>query len=530
MNDLGTQQTQARYLDALREHCLLVVGLVVLAVASAAIYSYTAAPRYEASTDILVTPISSDDETFIGINLLREGNESRSVLTAARLIATPQVAQTVKEELDLPESREAILASIEVQPQQQSNILTIVGKAEDAETAADLANEFAEVLIEERSDAFQEEVEAVVNRLQLRLAEIPVEERSSPEAIAVSQRLGALSALTGANDPTLQIASEAVPPLSAVWPRPVLSIGIALLASLLVATGVALALETVNPRIRREETLLLEQRLPILARVPRMSKRAIQEYLTGKRPLPGDVREAYRTLRANLTSAGVGGSFPQTILVTSSVPGEGKTMTAVNLATTLAKGNIRVILVDGDLRRPMVGSVFGVPGHRSTFANLLLGNAAVKDALVPAPGYGDGLRLLVANPEHGLLIDLLQSERVDRVLAELRLQADVIVIDSPPLTEVADALILADAVEAVVVAVRLGRTGRSQLVQLRRMLAQRGISPAGFVVTTRNRPRRGAYYGHGGATPPIAVRKPAAGRKAEESPADTEAARLRSTQ
>ena len=170
-------------------------------------------------------------------------------------------------------------------------------------------------------------------------------------------------------------------------------------------------------------------------------------------------------------------------------------MTSVNLARTLAKGNLRVILVDGDLRRPMVSSFFGVPSHRSTFAGLLLGHTRVKDALIPAPGFGDGMQLVLASPEHGLLIDLLQTERVERVLADLRGEADVIVIDSPPLTEVADALILADAVEAVVVAVRIGHTGRNQLIQLRRMLAQRGISPAGFVVTTRKRSRGSGYYG-----------------------------------
>lgn len=252
---------------------------------------------------------------------------------------------------------------------------------------------------------------------------------------------------------------------------------------------------------------MLDQRLPILARVPRMGKAQLNQFLSGQRPLPADLREAYRTLRASLAGAGNTASFPQTVLVTSSVPGEGKTMTAVNLATTLAKGDLRVILVDGDLRRPMVGTFFGIPSHRATLAQLLLGNTTVGNALVSVPGYDDRLRLLTASPEHGLLIDLLQSDRVDKLLAELRLEADVIVLDSPPLTEVADALILADAVDAVVVAVRLGRTGRNQLSELRRMLAQRGISPAGFVVTTRGRPRRSAYYGYDAeeaqeATPP----------------------------
>ena len=257
----------------------------------------------------------------------------------------------------------------------------------------------------------------------------------------------------------------------------------------------ALALEAGNPKVRAEETLLLEQRLPILARVPRMSRQAIRDVLAGK-PLPGDVLEAYRTLRASLSWASASGTFPKTILITSAEPAEGKTMTAVNLARTLANGNLRVILVDGDFRRPMVSSFFGVSSHGGTFAELLLGAIRVEDALIPAPGYGARLQLVLASPEHGLLIDLLQTDRVERVLTELR-EADVIVIDSPPLTEVADALILADAVDAVVVAVRLGHTGRNQLIQLRRMLAQRGISPAGFVVTTRKRSRGsgGGYYG-----------------------------------
>ena len=488
------QAPQARYLDALRHHWILVAALVAIAVATAAAYSYTAEPRYEAKADVLVIPIDSGDETFIGINLLREGSQSRSVLTAARLTETLTVAQRVKTSLRVSDSARSLLRLIEVQPQQQSNILTIVGTADDPEESADLANAFAEALLAERTEAFQGQLEAVVQRLQRRLDAIPADSRTLPEAVAISQRLGDLSAVRGAPDPTLQIASPAAEPSSPVWPRPKLSIAIALLASLLLASGAALALEVLNPRIRGEEALLNEQRLPILARIPRMSGQAIRGVLAG-RPLPGDVREAYRTLRANLSSASANGTFPQTILVTSSVPGEGKTMTAVNFARTLAKGGLRVILVDGDLRRPMVSSFFGVPSHRSTFAGLLLGTTKVKDALIPAPGFGEGMQLVLANPEHGLLIDLLQTERVERVLSELRLEADVIIIDSPPMTEVADALILADAVEAIIVAVRLGHTGRTQLVQLRRMLAQRGITPAGFVVTTRRRSRRGGYYG-----------------------------------
>jgi capsular exopolysaccharide synthesis family protein len=484
-------KSQTRYWDALRQHWRIVALVVAVGVTAAAAYSFTTTPRYEASADLLVTPIDSGDETFTGINILREGAESRSVLTAARLVQTPAIAEAVKERLQLTDSARSLLRQIDVRPQAQSNILTIVAQADDADRAAALANAFAASIVAQRTELFQKQLASVLTRLQNRLKLI--NNPASPESVAISQRLGSLRALSGGSDPTLTIAVPAEVPNSPVWPRPAMSIAVAFIASLLLASGLALALEVFHPRIRNEDTLVLEHRLPILARVPRMSSATLHDYLT-MQALPPVVLESYRTLLVNLAAAGTGTSYPQTILVTSAVTGDGKTMTAVNLATTLAKANQRVILVDGDLRRPMVGSVMGVPRLRGTFANVLLGTADVETALVPARGYGDQLRILASTPESGLLIDLLRSDRVDRALASLRHEADVVVIDSSPLNDVADALILADAVDAVVVAVRLGHTGREQLLELRQTLARRGITPVGFVVTTTRRAGRG-YYG-----------------------------------
>jgi receptor protein-tyrosine kinase len=180
------------------------------------------------------------------------------------------------------------------------------------------------------------------------------------------------------------------------------------------------------------------------------------------------------------------------------MPGEGKTMTSVNLAIALALAGQRVVLADGDLRRPMIATVFGIGTNPRGFADVLLGRADPEEALTSAPGHGDRLRLLLSSPDQAQLIDLLDPERVERALTELRLVADVVVIDSPPITEVADALALADEAEVVLVAVRLGRTRRDRLDELRRMLAQRGIAPAGFVVTTR-KARRGEGYYYGAA-------------------------------
>ena len=150
-----------------------------------------------------------------------------------------------------------------------------------------------------------------------------------------------------------------------MWPRPKLSIAVALFAALLLGSGAALASELISPRVNRAEELLLEQRLPILARIPRMPRRAIARYLTGRERLPGTAWEAYRTLRASLATAGRNGGFPRTILVWSSIPGEGKTLTSVNLAITMALSGVRVVLVDADLRRPMIATAFESAGTLS---------------------------------------------------------------------------------------------------------------------------------------------------------------------
>lgn len=497
------------YTQALREHWLLVVALVVLSVGTAAVYSFTAAKRWEAEASLIVTPLSSSDSVFLGTSALREGGaQSNGVLTAARLIQTPEVAQAAGVLLGGRVSASALLGSIEVEPVSQSSLVTIRGKADSAERAARIANAFADAIVANRSKLLQEDIGAAIDRLESRLDEIADDPTSGAEARAIQQRLSTLRPLVGAEDPTLRIASRAVVPDVAVWPRPKLSIAVALLAALLLGSGAALASELISPRVNRADELLLEQRLPILGRIPRMPRRAIARYLTGREPLPPAAWEAYRTLRASLATAGKNGGFPRTVLVSSSIPGEGKTLTSVNLAITMALTGVQVVLVDADLRRPMIATAFGVPARSRGFATLLTGDADPQRVLVSAPHQPRELKLLLASPQHAWMVDLLQRDRIERVLERLKQHADVVIIDSPPVGEVADALALADAVETVIVAVRLGHSRRDKLNELRRMLAQRGITPAGFVVTSRRRSRARGYYHTEAAAPQRPRRRP----------------------
>ena len=487
-------QGAVRYLRAVRAHWLLVLLIVAAAVAAAAAYSFTATKRYQAETDVLVSPVGSSD--FPGFRFLRDiGDGTRTVLTAARFVTTPEVADTAAASLDIGVSGQKLLEQVSVQPVSQSNIVAIEATAPSAQLAADIANSFGNALVSERTKQFQADLESAISRLRKQVDALPPGgiDNGRARAPAAARELRVTRRRKRPDPPDRQRGG---PPGRGLGPRPVLSIVISFVAALLLGIGLAIALELVGPRIANEDELLLRQRLPILARVPRLTSRTVRGYLTKHDPMPPGAWEAYRTLRAALAVAGPDGGYPPTILVTSAIPGEGKTMTSTNLAITMAVAGHRVILVDGDLRRPMIATVFGVAARRHGFASLLLGEASAEEVLVPAPGYAGQLQILVAGPEQAHLVDLLEPVRVERALAQLKQLADVVILDSPPLTEVADALALADAAAAVIVTVRLGYSRRDRLAELRRMLAQQGIVPTGLVVTTRERPSRDGYHYH----------------------------------
>lgn len=480
------RQGTARYLQALAQHWPFIAGSVALALVAALLYLSAADERYDAHADILVTPVAINDTTFVGLPVIRESGEGRGVLTAARLVETPRVADSARKQLRLRVTREQLYAAVRVAPQQQSNIVTITGEGNSPDRAAGIANAFATGVILERTRVFQQELRQVVGRLSRRLDALPEESRDVGEARVLADRLGSLRGLVGARDPTLQIASVAVPPTAAAWPRTELSLAVALFAGLLLGIGIAIMLELVNPLVLRDEDVL-EERLALLARAPRTSTRDLQAHVHGARELGGDVLDAYRLARVNLRAATEDGADPSTILLTSGGRRDGTTTAAVTLALVYAQAGVRVVVVDADLRQAGLTSAFGLSASGAGLRELLLGESSAEDVLTPVRAFGERLRVVTARPDGGDAIDLLQSSRIETVVEELRSHADVVIFDSPPVTEVADALPLATTVDAVVVLVRYGRTRRDKLARARLVLGQLGVVPAGIVAVTRRR-------------------------------------------
>jgi succinoglycan biosynthesis transport protein ExoP len=502
----GERHGAIRYLRAFRQQWLLIVVLVVVTVGVTAALTFTAPKKYQASADIRISPVSATDPNFQGFQVFSQPLDgSSAVVTAARVMDTPPVRRQALEELGTKQD-----VSLSVTPLSQVDIIAATATAPSPHLAADAATTFARVFVEQRTALFHTELQDQISNLNQQIAAIPPSQRAtSVQAQTYQGDVATLRTYLGRNDPSVTLSSPARVPSSPSSPRPKLSIAVAFLAALLLGCGVAVAREFFDPRLSEEDELRLTHRLPILARIPRLRERVAREYLTGRGVLPSDAWKGYRTLRAVLANVGKGGGYPRSILITSATPGDGKTMTAVNLAITLAAADLRVILVDGDFHRPMVASIFNVTVKRDGLTRFLAGDDAVDDVLVSAPSHS-GLRLLLGTREHAHHLHLLDTERFRGMLKGLEREADVVVVDAPPLPEVAEALSMAEAAEAVLISVRLGHTRRDRLEQLRELLARRGVAPVGFVVAARGRSENGeAYYDYGGEVPAPPARKAA---------------------
>jgi capsular exopolysaccharide synthesis family protein len=483
-----------RYVHAILAHWRLILGLALAAVLSALIVLALATKRYQATADILITPVPATDTTYQGFSVFRQSLDgSSSVVTAARVMGTPQIRQRAF--ANLPGKGRGV--SISIVPLSQADIVSVQATAPSAAEAAAAANNYADAVAATRTDLFHSELLARIAQLQRQVSAFPAATRQNNLTyIGLQQQLSQLQGAVGLPDPTLRVLDRAQPPAAASWPRPKLTLAITLLIALLLGFGAAILLETMNPRVTRESDLTLEHRLPILARVPRLPRGTVEGYMMRTVPLPSEVWKSYQTLRAVLATAGRNGGYPKSILVTSATASDGKTMTALNLAITLANADLRVLLIDADFHRPMVGTIFDAKVRRDGFVRLLRQEASLAEASIPAAGYPH-LRLVLSGAEHAHASSILESDRVDELLRKLETEVDVVVIDAPPVPEVTESLWVAAAAEVVLLCVRVGHTRRDKLELLRDLLGRRGVTPLGFVVTTRERPRPDEYGAYG---------------------------------
>lgn len=478
------QQGLRRYVATLRERWKLIVAVTALTTLAAIAYVLVVTKTYEAESTLYVSPISSTNTDLEGLGLLIQSTDpTRDVQTAAELVTTIDVAERVAEQIDYQGTPESLLASVKAEPIAQTYIVAITATADSPDQAASIATSFAEQTVANRTAQMRAQIDRVLDGL-----------KAGEQSAQDREQIAKLERLREGPDPTLRVATEATPPSSPVKPKPILSLLAGLLGGLVLGVAAAFATQILDPKLRREEQLRTLYRLPVIGRIPREPKESAGAPLGPRRISPA-IAEAYRTLRGTVT-ASTRGSGARVLLVTGSSPSEGKTTTAINLAASLSSTGRRVILIEADLRRPAISRALSVEPRRGV-VGVLIESVSLEDALIDGDAFGlPNLKLLLAENEGGWISELFSLPTAIEMLNRAKELAEYVIIDSPPLTDVVDALPLARNVDDVLLVVRPGTTRISKLVQLGELLAENGIRPMGFAVVGTPPPGRGdsTYY------------------------------------
>lgn len=483
-----------RFARALRERWYIVAVTVVAAVVVALLYVSIATPVYQAQANLLISP--ETDPNLEILPLFRTSSDpTRDTQTASLLVDTPAAAAQAVHLLRTSESPQALLRSIQVQPVAGSDVIAVTASASTPGRATRVANAFAQGAINVLSARFQAQLASAIPRLQAQVNQSSTGATATATAQSLASQLSALRALQGAPDPTIQLESPATAPTSPVSPRRKLSLLAGLLLGLVLGIAIAIAADALDPRLRRESQLQEVLDLPVLAHVPWLASGPWVRSRADPQPLKS-LLTSHEFLAAALESFDRR-SPPQkrTIVFTAPHRNAGCTTIAVHHAWVAAAAGERVILVDGDPRDPAVGAATGAEPSPQ-LEHVLGGDRAIDDALVSVEAGGVGIRVLAIQEglDGGLRTPRVPMGR--EMIADLLPVADVLVVDTPPLSESAPAFMLARAVDRVVVVARVGVTRLAELKELSEMFAGHGIPGAGVVLVggVRHLPgRRGPH-------------------------------------
>lgn len=408
------------YLRILRRNWALIVAATLAGLLAGGVLSVLIKPTYRAETELFVATQSSGS-----VQELQQGNtfSQARVLSYVKTVDSPMVLQPVIDSLGLAMS-----------PAQLSSTVT---------ASSDLNTVLINIAVEDGSAVQAAATAEAVARSLIRA----VDTLEKPTA-------------GGSSPVSLSIIKPAVAPDSPSSPNTRLNLLLGLVVGLALGVGLAVMRSLADTRIRGEQDMRNVTDAPLLGGI---------SYDTGasKTPLITQVApqspraESFRQLRTNLQFANVSG-HAKTVLVTSSLPGEGKSTTAANLALALAQAGESVCLVDADLRRPMVGDYLGLDSAAG-LTTALVGLADVNELL--QPWGSDDLFVLTSGQIPPNPSELLGSSAMKELIRRLEEAFDTIIIDAPPLLPVTDAAVLSQYVGGVVLVVGTQKLKQQDLVK-----------------------------------------------------------------
>lgn len=497
-----------RYLDGLRRRKLSVLAVVVLSVLTAAVLSILQKPVYGAKADILLQPNGSTS-LFTGGAGQQQVDPKLAIDTEIRMILSKPVRAAV-------EASRGPVEKVGAKRVDETLIIQVTGYAGSAAKATGVANAYADAYIDLRQKQAGDDLvtagsalrqklddlQAQISQLDQSVNEAPAAQReairANRESLITEQglyrkRLNELQIDTRVSAGAARVVERATPPSAPVKPTPVRNVLLALVVGSMFGVGIACLREYLDDTVRTKDDIAGLSNLPVIGTIPvfTASRKGVP-LLALSSEENAHAAEAFRSLRTSVQLLGV--ERPLTaIQFTSPGIGAGKTTTVANLATVLAAAGQRVVVVDSDLRRPRLHESFGVADDKGLIS-VLTGETTLADALQPVPEH-PGLHVLPAGGTAPNPSELLSLKRTAELVFELQSQFDVVLIDSPPVLPVTDAIVMSSWVEAVVVLAASGITKRNELRNALDLLRQ-AEAPLVGAVLSRAAPEAGYAYGY----------------------------------
>ena len=544
------------YLKVLRRRKWIVFGVVMVTAATAFAFSATKTPLYRATAEILVE--SGTPQQIFDPNSGVYQDPIRVMQNEIEFINSDAVTAAVEDEMDSA-------AAVAISASEDADLVQITATSDDAQLAADTANTYARVYLRERrrqSVQDYRESLAVVNtqlqqldnelaRVQSALDDINLQLVAAPPGTSVEnldetqarleQQLTALQAertdLQGTarqlqltaqllREGTATITQVASVPSEPFSPQPLRNVILAIVFGLILGVGLAFLREYLDDSVRTKEDIERATGQPVLALLPKVGswKNASESHLITVEQPKSPAAEAYRSLRTAVQFMGI--DTPMEVLtVTSSRSGEGKTTTTANLAIVLAQAGQRVLAMDCDLRRPRLHQFFGLSNDRGFTTALVEGS--MHDTLQKLPSFGR-LAVMTSGVVPPDPAELLASGRTDALFEKLLPHFDVIVVDSPPVIPVTDALVLSRMADAVLLLTSARKTSKRDVHRSVELLGQVEAPLIGAVLNDVSSEAAYGYgyqpYGYPDETAPLSwrARRKAkrATRRAEPVPED----------
>lgn len=510
-------------LGVLRRRLLLIVLCVVVVAGAAYAYSKHQTKKYTATASLSFTN-NSLSQQVAGLPVASGSSALVQQASNLQLVRLGDMAAKTAARLGDGLTAEKVAKGISIAGNGESSVVSVSATAASGMLAAAIANVYASEFVKEQQRANRQYFTTALTLVHKQLARLSPRQRVGGDGLQLQNRAQTLGLLAELGYGTVNVAQEALAPTSPSSPKTSRNTTLGVLLGLLLGLGLAFALERVDRRLKGPEDLEGIYGLPLLGGVPE-SVALARSARGDPTALPAPEAEAFNLIRARLRFFNVDRDL-RTIVIASPASGDGKSTVAHHLSAAAARLGARVLLLEVDLRRPTIAQRLDIePG--SGLVDVLIGAVAMDEAtdsvrLKDTPGDALAARTLDVLTAGSMLpsnpAELLESHAMDVVLHQAKSTYDLVVIDTPPLTAVSDALPLLPKVDGVAIVGRIGRSRRDAAEALYQVLAGSGASLLGVIANGSKSERLRGYASANVKEPRLAVASANGGGPSEHVP------------